>query len=140
MLQLVRVPDWDRRLARLVSSIGVEAGIWGQSDCLMTAAAGIEAVTGIDIMKPWRGRYRSEAGAARLMRKEGCETVEDVLGTFFGLPEVGRLLAMRGDVGVVESGGQLCCGFLCDRGFLVRTESGRILLPQTAIKTAFKVG
>lgn len=140
MLQLTRLPDWDRRLARLASSIGVEPGIWGQSDCLMTAAAGIEAVTGVDIMRPWRGRYKSAAGAARLMRKEGCETVEEVLGSFFGLPEIGRLLAMRGDVGVVESDGQLSCGFICDRGFLVRTETGRLLLPQTAIKTAFKVG
>lgn len=140
MLSLTRLPGWDRRLARAVSQIGTTPGIWGESDCLMTAAAGIEAVTGTDIMAPWRGRYKSESGAARLMRKEGCKTVEDVFRDFFGLPEVGRLMAQRGDVGVVEVEGVPCAGFVCDLGFLVRTETGRAVLPQTAIKTAFKVG
>ncbi|MFC3326201.1 DUF6950 family protein [Mesorhizobium cantuariense] len=140
MLELTRLKDWDRRLARLVSSITDAPGVWGETDCLLTAAAAIEAVTGQDIMAPWRGRYKSEAGAARLMRKEGCENVEDVLGTFFGLPTIGRLLARRGDVGVVEQNGVLCAGFVCDRGFLCRTESARIFLPQTAMKTAYRVG
>ncbi|TPK19188.1 hypothetical protein [Mesorhizobium sp. B2-5-12] len=140
MLTLTRLPDWDRRLARLVSSITDAPGVWGESDCLLTAAAGIEAITGEDIMAPWRGRYTTEVGAARLMRKEGCENVEDVLGKFFGLPTIGRLLARRGDVAVVEQGGVLCAGFVCDRGFLARTETGRTFLPQTAIKTAFRVG
>lgn len=140
MLDLTRLPDWDRRLARLVSGIADTPGIWGKSDCIMTAAAGIEAVTGTDIMAPWRGRYRTEAGAARWMRKGGCKDVEGLLRDFFGLPPVGRLLAQRGDVGVVERDGALCAGFMCDQGFLVRTETGRAILPQTAIKTAFKVG
>ncbi|MER9697670.1 hypothetical protein [Mesorhizobium sp. M0146] len=140
MLNLTRLPDWDRRLARVVSSFKDAPGVWGESDCLLTTAAGIEAVTGQDIMAPWRGRYKSEAGAARLMRKEGCLNVEDVLGKFFGLPPVGRLLARRGDVGVIERDGDLCAGFMCDRGFLVRTHTGRALLPQTDIKAAFKVG
>ncbi|MBZ9980393.1 hypothetical protein LB521_04430 [Mesorhizobium sp. BR-1-1-8] len=140
MLTLTRLPDWDRRLARLVSGIKDVPGVWGESDCLLTAAAGIEAVTGEDIMAPWRGRYTTEAGAARLMRKEGCENVEDVLGKFFGLPPIGRLLARRGDVGVVEQNGVLCAGFVCDRGFLCRTESARVFLPQTAMKAAFRVG
>lgn len=140
MLQLTRLFDWDKRLSRLVSSIKDAPGVWGESDCLLTAAACIEAVTGQDIMAPWRGRYKTEAGAARLMRKEGCENVEDVLGKFFGLPAVGTLLAQRGDVGVVEQDGVLCAGFVCDRGFLCRTETARIFLPQTAMKTAFRVG
>jgi hypothetical protein len=140
MLELTRLPDWDRRLARMVSEIGTAPGIWGQSDCLLTAAAGVEAVTGVDIMRPWRGRYKSEAGAARLMRKEGCTDVEDVFRDFFGLPEIGRLMAQRGDVGVVDQDGMICAGFVCDLGFLARTETGRIILPQSAIKTAFKVG
>ncbi|TPL30171.1 hypothetical protein [Mesorhizobium sp. B2-4-7] len=140
MLTLTRLPDWDRRLARLVPEIATTPGVWGQSDCLLTAAAGVEAVTGVDIMEPWRGRYKSEAGAARLMRREGCRTVEDVFRDYFGLPEIGRLMAQRGDVGVVEQAGVLCAGFMCDLGFLVRTEAGRLILPQTAVKTAFKVG
>ncbi|MER9170908.1 hypothetical protein NKI12_26855 [Mesorhizobium australicum] len=140
MLELTRLKDWDKRLARLVSSIKDEPGVWGETDCLLTAAAAIEAVTGQDIMAPWRGRYKTELGAAKLMRKEGCETVEDVLGKFFGLPEIGRLSALRGDVGVVDRDGVLCAGFVCDRGFLCRTETACIFLPQTAIKTAFKVG
>jgi len=135
-----RLKDWDRRLARVTEEHLATPGEWGVSDCIVTAAACVAAVTGVDIMAPWRGRYKTEAGAARLMRKEGCANVEDVLGKLFGLPPIGRLMARRGDLVVVERNCQLCAGYICEYGAAVKTETGLVFLPQTETRSAFRVG
>ncbi|KRB26334.1 DUF6950 family protein [Mesorhizobium sp. Root172] len=138
MLQLTRLPDWDRRLARLVPAIAATPGVWGQSDCLLTVMGVVAEITGFDPAADIRGKYKTEAGAARILRKRGFDDVEMALASLFA--PVGRLMAQRGDVGVVDQDGQLCAGFMCDRGFMARTETGVFILPQSAIKTAFKVG
>ncbi|OBQ72401.1 DUF6950 family protein [Mesorhizobium loti] len=138
MLQLTRLPDWDRRLARLVPAIAATPGVWGQSDCLLTVMDVVAEITGFDPAADIRGKYKTEAGAARILRKRGFDDVEMALASLFA--PVGRLMAQRGDVGVVDQDGQLCAGFMCDRGFMARTETGVFILPQSAIKTAFKVG
>jgi hypothetical protein len=138
MLDLTRLPDWDRRLARLVPDIVATPGVWGKTDCLLTVMDVVREITGVDPAADIRGNYKTEAGAARILRRRGFADVEAALASLF--PEIGRLMAQRGDVGVVEQGALLSCGFICDRGFVARTEAGVLVLPQTDIKTAFKVG
>lgn len=138
MLQLTRFSDWDRRLARVVNRhIGLP-GQWGVADCLLTFADAVEAITGTDPAASIRGRYKTATGALGLIRRKGFDDVEGVLASLF--PPVGRLLAQRGDGGVVERGGMLAAGFVCDRGFALKVETGLVFLPQTEIKSAFKVG
>ncbi len=70
-----RVPGWDRALEDLATAHVSIAPEWGVSDCLMTAADAIKAVTGEDPLAEFRGKYKTEAGAARKMRANGCENV-----------------------------------------------------------------
>lgn len=139
-MTLTRLPDWDRRLVRVTEKHMNLSGEWGASDCLLTVGDAIEAVTGTDLLAPYRGRYKTEKGAARLMRRNGCETVEDVFRAFFSLPPVGRLLAQRGDVGVVMQGGEPTAGYVTDQGFAAKGERGLVFHPVTEIVAAFKVG
>lgn len=138
MLKLTRLPDWDRRLARLVNQHKSTPGVWGVSDCLLTVADAVEAITGTDPAADIRGKYKTEAGAARILRKRGFGDVEMALASLF--PPVGRLMVQRGDIGVVERNGVLCAGFITDLGFAVKTESGLSFVSQMTIKSAFKVG
>ena len=135
---LTRLPDWDRRLARVTEKHLASPAVWGESDCLMTVADAIEAVTGLDPAARIRGKYSSELGAAKLMRRRGCSTVEMVFDKLFH--PVGRLLAQRGDVGTVERGGVIAAGYVTEYGFAVRTDRGLEFLPQTDIRSAFKIG
>ncbi|RVD13791.1 MAG: hypothetical protein EOS73_15980 [Mesorhizobium sp.] len=137
MLELTRLPDWDRRLARLVNQHKSIPGVWGVSDCLLTVADAVEAITGTDPAADIRGKYKTEAGAARILRKRGFGDVEMALASLFR--PVGRLMAQRGDIGVVENG-VLCAGFVTDLGFAVKTEAGLSFVSQMNIKSAFKVG
>ncbi|MBZ9873497.1 hypothetical protein LB542_21940 [Mesorhizobium sp. BR1-1-9] len=138
MLSLTRLPDWDRRLARVVNQHSRTPGEWGVSDCLLTVMDAVIATTGFDPAEDIRGAYKTEAGAARILRKRGFTDVEQALTSLF--PPVATLMAQRGDVGVVERNGALSCGFVCDRGFAVKEERGLSFVPQTEIKSAFKVG
>lgn len=138
MLELTRLPDWDQRLARLVERHMQTSGGWGAADCLLTAMDAVAAVTGIDPAAAIRGRYKTQLGAARLLRRNGFEDVEQALASHF--PEVGRLLAQRGDLAVVEQDGVLAAGFVCSHGVAVKVEAGLMFVPQTEIKSAFKVG
>ncbi|MBX8827265.1 hypothetical protein [Ochrobactrum sp. SFR4] len=137
-MTLIRLTDWDRRLTGVTEKhIGLPM-VWGESDCLLTVADAIEAITGKDFAEKIRGTYSDEQGAARAMRRRKCATVEDVLARRF--PETGRFSAMRGDVGIVEIEGVITAGYVTEYGFAVRGESGLQFLPLTQIKRAFAIG
>lgn len=138
MLELTRLPDWDQRLARLVERHMQTPGAWGAADCLLTAMDAVEAITGVDPAAEIRKRYKTSAGAARLLRKNGFVDLDQALASRF--PEVGRLLAQRGDLAIVERDGVLAVGFVCSHGVAVKVETGLVFVPQTDIKSAFKVG
>lgn len=133
-----RENDWDHRLARVTEKHMRLSGEWGATDCLLTVGEAIEAVTGNDPFAAYRGRYKTERGAARVMRRNGCKDVEAVLARLF--QPVGRLLAQRGDVGTVMQGGALTAGYVTEYGFAAKGPNGLIFHPVTEIVSAFKVG
>ncbi|WP_349366786.1 MAG: hypothetical protein ABL311_04685 [Nitratireductor rhodophyticola] len=109
---------------------------FGVSDCYLIPADAFEAITG---EKLYSGvRYKTEAGAGRQLRKRGFETVEDAFRA--RLPEIGRLIAQRGDLGVVECNGVISGGVFTSIGFATRGERTLEFLPATEVKTAFQIG
>lgn len=138
MLELTRLPDWDRRLARAVDRHAAIPGEWGTADCLLTCADVVDAVTGIDPAVDIRGRYKTEAGAVRLLRKRGYADVGEALAALFPVEAV--LMAQRGDLGVVEREGRLTACFITTAGAAAKTEHGLSFFPQTDLMAAFRVG
>lgn len=139
MQNLTRVPRWDRALNAIVAKHLALPGVWGESDCFLTLADAVQAVTDTDIGAPWRGTYLTEAGAAKVLLGMDMRTVEDLLASL--LPETGRLMARRGDAGTYErADGEVCCGFVTERGLAVKAERGLTFVPQTAMRKAFRVG
>lgn len=93
---------------------------------------------GVDLAQTIRGKYKTEIGAAKIMKRRGYQSVEDALADRF--PPVARLKAQRGDVGVYERQGVICAGYVTEYGFAVKAEHGLEFVPQTDIKAAFQVG
>lgn len=135
-----RVAGWDRALEDLATAHVSITPEWGVSDCLMTAADAIKAVTGEDPLSQFRGKYKTEAGAARKMRANGCENVRKVFETYLQLEPVNRLSARRGDVGVISINDEYVAGFICGSGFAVKQPHGLTFFPVTDIDQAYKVG
>lgn len=135
-----RVSGWDRAVEEVASRHLTVAPGWGATDCLMTTGDAIQAVVGTDPFSKFRGRYNTEAGAARMMRQNGCDNVRDVFATFLGLEPVNRFSARRGDVGVMLINGEYAAGFVCGSGFAVKQPHGLTFFPVTEIEQAYKVG
>ena len=137
-LNLTRLPGWERRLALVTEKHIALPGEWGVSDCGLTVGEAVEAVTGTNPLAEFVGRYKTELGAARHMKRKGWNDMADVLASFF--PETGRLMARRGDVGAVMQGGALTAGYVCEYGFAAKGPRGLIFHDLTEIVTAYRVG
>jgi hypothetical protein len=98
-----RLPDWEARLAAYLEPLRLRAFAWGAHDCCTFAAGAVLAMTGVDAMGEFRGRYSTAIGSARALRRFGAGTLDATLDTKF--VRVGASLAQRGDI--VMSGGLL---------------------------------
>lgn len=109
-----RLPDWPERLAAYIDARRRQPFAWGQQDCALFAADAVLAITGRDLARPWRGRYRSAAGAARILREQGGlhGMADDALPR---LPHVGQ--AQRGDLLLVDIDGVLSLGVVTGAGY-----------------------
>ncbi|WP_435657266.1 DUF6950 family protein [Brucella pituitosa] len=125
--------QWEKRLVAVTEAHLVTPLVWGKSDCLLTTCDAIEAMTGVDPAADIRGKYKSKAGAYRLIKQRGYDSLGAVLADRF--EEIGTAMAQRGDVGIFEK----TVGYLCEYGFAVKGEDGLRFLPRTMVERAFKV-
>lgn len=115
-----RYPDWDARLAAYLEPLHARPFAWGTHDCCIFSAGAVEAMTGVDPMPEFRGRYTTAIGSARALTRYGAGTLEATLDGKF--EPIAPALAQRGDV--VMSSGLLG---ICWGGFLIAvgSEAGR---------------
>jgi len=81
---------------------------WGSNDCALFAADAIQAQTGVDIAEKFRGRYRTELGAMKTIKKiTGGSTVADAAAycaTKHGMTEYEHpKMAKRGELVIVRN-------------------------------------
>lgn len=93
----MRFEDWPLRLDAAIEAARGKKFEWSQHDCATWALGVAETLTG-RVFVTWRGRYKTEIGAARHLRKLGCQTVEELACQALGEPLPTPLLAQRGDV------------------------------------------
>ena len=125
--------QWEKRLVAVTEAHLVTPLVWGKSDCLLTTCDAIEAMTGVDPAADIRGKYKSKAGAYRLIKQRGYDSLGAVLADRF--EEIGTAMAQRGDVGIFEK----TVGYFCEYGFAVKGEDGLRFLPRKMAERAFKV-
>ena len=104
MQELRRLDDWRARLAAEMDRQRRDPFAWGKHDCAIGFAAGIvEALTGVDMARGYRGKYASPRGALKLLKDDGADTLGDFAAKF--LPEGEPVFAQLGDIGIVASDG-----------------------------------
>lgn len=93
------------RLGAFLNRAAAQRHDWGRSDSMLLIADWMLAATGRDPAAPWRGRYSSPLGAARIIRRAGGKAalLDD------GFARVGCALSVPpkdarcGDVGLVPA-------------------------------------
>lgn len=74
---------------------------WGKDDCLMALAAIVQAATGKDVGKPYRGRYRSQRGAERVLGARGVPGALSKAARSLGWRPIAPHAAQTGSLGMV---------------------------------------
>lgn len=129
----MRHSEWEKRLVVVTERHLVTPCVWGKSDCLLTVADAIEAITGHDRAADIRGKYKSMTGAYKLIKSRGFKNMADVLSCMF--EEIPTAMAQRGDIGVYDK----TAGYFCEYGFAVKGDDGLRFIPRTMAEKAFKV-
>lgn len=136
-----RHPLWEQRLDDYIASIAGKPHAYGSHDCMLLCAGVAEAVTGKDFSKGHRGKYRSQTGAVRHLRRNGVDSPEALLDTLFEPVPIG--FAQRGDLALTppndESGWSLPGVVVGDVALCV-APCGLVAEPRARWLKAWKVG
>lgn len=107
---------------------------YGQSDCLLFLAGGVEAMTGEDYAAAYRGKYTTLADGLALI---GMTPLQKVKSLF---REIQPSAARDGDIAGIKQGRDYTFGFFMGAHLFVRAEKGTGTLPREDAAKAFQVG
>lgn len=140
---LSRLDDWRGRFEASMDEIMRVPFAWKeQTDCAIHLAGRlVEAMTGVDCVAHYRGRYTSSAGALRVMREDGFANLGDLVAAI--LPELDHpSQAEVGDIAAIPDEGAFgfALGVVNGDRIFVLTEKGIGTVDLLTAKRAFKVG
>jgi len=96
-----RVIGWQARLVTYMADCRARPFAPGRHDCALFAAGAVQAMTGHDPAATWRGRYQTQAGGLRLLRRAGHDDHIVLAATLFA--EIPVMVAGPGDLAVIET-------------------------------------
>lgn len=106
---VTRVEGWELLLAEEIERVRFEPLAWGRHDCATWTFSVAARLRGHDA-PDWIGRYRTERGGLRLMKKAGIERMQDIGVRILGDPRGSVLFAQRGDVVFSQGAYGICLG------------------------------
>lgn len=140
MQALTRRDDWRRRFEEAIDAIKYQPFSW-ERDCAVDLVGGlVQAVTGVDVAAPFRGRYKTAAGALRVMKDAGFSNVADLIATI--LPEIHPSQAGVGDIAAIvdDSAFGFALGVVNGERVFVLRQNGLGTIELLDAQRAFKVG
>lgn len=102
---MARFDDWESRLGQFIADNRDRQFEWGNFDCILMACAAVEAMTGSDAAKAYRGQYSDRAGSAKALRDLGEGTLLKTVDAVFArkppaFAQRGDLVWFAGSVGI----------------------------------------
>ncbi len=113
---------------------------WGEDDCCLFVGRVVQAFTGVDLAASFRGKYRSQKGAASRIRRAGSlEKLVDEVTTDHGLREVPVGMAARGDIILFPSVLGETLGICDGHQIITMGKDGVVAFPMEAAMKAWGV-
>ncbi len=134
-----RFDNWASRLDEFLKNDGPLE--WGKSDCCMFACNAAICISGVDPAKDFRGRYSTELGAKRILKRRGglLAHVEKEAAKY-GIKRVPPLKAQRGDIVLIDTQLGDALGIINLRGSVSAQGFERIVQkPITSVKAAWRI-
>lgn len=114
-----RRQDWHKKFAEFLMEKADKPFKWGQNDCIMFPARAAQAMTGYNFVAENKreGRhYTSREQAEAMLKKHFKGKIENVFTHFLGQPKDNVAFAKRGDIVILEHGGETVGGVVDDSG------------------------
>jgi hypothetical protein len=136
-----RYDNWPERLAALVERARARRFVWGQHDCMTFAADAVRAMTGIDPIAGWRGRYASEEEGDALLGPDGLESFVAHLMAGLGVPEASPRHVQRGDWAMVTlpRTDRLWNGVCLGESVAMPAEHGLVFVPAARVARCWRI-
>lgn len=131
----MRRADWKPRLALYLSQVVRKGFAPGAHDCALFAAGAVEAMTGIDIAAPFRGRYRTIRGGIRILRAAGHADHIALARVHFA--EVHKSRATPGDLAILPTEDGMALGVV--HGEMVFVLSARGGMGMKPVQSAVRI-
>jgi len=136
-MQIKRDPNWRSQLASYVESVARLPLRPGRHDCALFAAGAVEAMTGVDFARGFRGYRTLSEGRAKLAGK-GFAGLDELAASF--LPEIAPAKARAGDVvALTDDEGHAALGIVQGGKVYVLRPSVMGFVDLTKAERAFKV-
>ena len=132
----MRYPDWRTRLQAHLAAAARKPFAYGTHDCALFAFGAVQAMTGLDMARGFRG-YRTLAGAMKRLRKAGLADQFALVARH--LPEIPVSYARVGDLSVVPGDAGEAFGVVQGEYIHVLQKDGLALVPLLAASRAFEV-
>ena len=134
---LVRLPDWEQRLATLANIWRNRPYAYGTVDCAQFAFSAIETVTGAKVLEDivWKPGWLE---VAKVLIANGWRDVEDIMNDV--LPRGDAIEPRRGDIVSYEKNGEIHLAVRVGFSSLTTGTIGLELVPSALWINAWRVG
>ena len=141
MKTLERYTDWPERLAAKINECRIKPFEWGQHDCCLFAMDCVEVMTGVDLVKPYRG-YTDCREAQRLLDQHGgISGIANTIAQKHSIPEtLFPLHARRGDVCLFNVGRGDTIGVVVGEHIFAPGAEGLIGIPIIHAMRTWRIG
>lgn len=95
---MIKLSYWRPSLQSYILEGRANSFEWGKWDCALFVCGAIEAMTGEDLGKSYRGRYTTAAGGLKLIKKDGYKDHAEFAAAFLEEDPRGPAFAMLGDI------------------------------------------
>lgn len=126
-------------LADFLRATGSKRFAWGSCDCCTWACEWVMAFRGVDPAARWRGKYKTERGAAGWIKRGGgsLEAIVAEAMTKAGLVPTNTPIA--GDVGLLKTRVGPTLAVRCDRGWASIGLRGLVVVSRAQVLRAWAV-
>ena len=144
-MSLKRFEDWPVRLDAYLAFMADESFSWGSNDCALFACNVVLELTGTDVAKRFRNKYKTKQAALSTMKKyagKGLEAVAVKIAARFKVEEITPRTARRGDMVLLGATEGPTLAIVCLNGTEVTAPGpvGLVRWPMAAARRAWRVG
>lgn len=135
-----RRENWPEAFASALSHAQSKPFVWGENDCCLFACNCIEAITGTDLARTFRGYTTRDEAMAFIAGYGGLYQLAATICREHGVPEMPPLQARRGDVVLFEGGEGGTLGICIGDKIVAPGDNGLVGYPILKALHAWRIG